>query len=125
MSTDYNALVVASRTEHRVFSFDDARALLPMVKEITAEAVHQAGRIATRLQRLAETDPERAPLNEALRDVIRRWTTRLHALGVEVKGLWLVDFDNGEGYYCWSYPEESLTHYHGYDDGFGGRMKIV
>jgi len=38
--------------------------------------------------------------------------------------LWLVDFDNGEGYYCWSYPEPAITHYHGYDDGFAGRISI-
>jgi len=25
--------------------------------------------------------------------------------GLEVKGLWLVDFDNGSGYYCWRYPK--------------------
>ena len=36
----------------------------------------------------------------------------------------VVDFDNGEGYYCWRYPEETIGHYHGYDDGFAGRMKI-
>ena len=42
----------------------------------------------------------------------------------QAKGLWLVDFDNGEGYYCWSYPEPAITHYHGYDDGFAGRISI-
>ena len=46
-------------------------------------------------------------------------------MGLEVKGLWLVDFDNGEGYYCWKYPESVVCHYHGYEDGFAGRMKIV
>ena len=46
-------------------------------------------------------------------------------LGVEIKGLWLVDFDNGSGYYCWQHPEPSLSHYHGYEDGFAGRMKIM
>jgi hypothetical protein len=35
-----------------------------------------------------------------------------------------VDFDNGEGYYCWSYPEPAITHYHGYEEGFAGRISI-
>jgi hypothetical protein len=35
-----------------------------------------------------------------------------------------VDFDNGGGYYCWCYPEETVAHYHGYDDGFSGRTRI-
>ena len=30
----------------------------------------------------------------------------------------------GEGYYCWSYPEETIGHYHGYDEGFAGRIPI-
>jgi hypothetical protein len=45
-------------------------------------------------------------------------------MGIEVKGLWLIDFDNGSGYYCWRYPEESLQFYHSYEDGFRGRMRI-
>ena len=45
-------------------------------------------------------------------------------MGIEVKGLWLIDFDNGSGYYCWQYPEESLQYFHGYEEGFGGRVKL-
>ena len=37
---------------------------------------------------------------------------------------WLVDFDNGEGYYCWKYPEDTVGHFHGYEDGFAGRISI-
>ena len=46
------------------------------------------------------------------------WAGEVQSLGLEAKGLWLVDFDNGEGYYCWCYPEETVAHYHGYADGF-------
>jgi hypothetical protein len=45
-------------------------------------------------------------------------------MGCEVKGLWLVDFDNGEGYYCWQYPESNLEYFHGYTEGFAGRSKL-
>jgi hypothetical protein len=48
----------------------------------------------------------------------------MEALGVEVKGPWLVDFDNGEGYYCWRWPEEELCWFHGYEDGVAGRIRI-
>jgi hypothetical protein len=48
----------------------------------------------------------------------------MEALGLEVKGLWLVDFDNGSGYYCWRWPEEDLAYFHGYDEGFDGRVRI-
>ena len=107
-----------------IFSLQQARELLPHVKHVTADAVRQAESLATQLHRVAEGDPEHATLAAALRDVVNGWAEQVQALGLEVKGLWLVDFDNGEGYYCWCYPEETVAHYHGYDDGFAGRMKI-
>lgn len=56
--------------------------------------------------------------------VVGRWADSVMGLGIDVKGIWLVDFDNGSGYYCWQYPEESLQYFHGYEDGFGGRVKL-
>ena len=36
-----------------------------------------------------------------------------------------MDFDNGEGYYCWQYPEETITHFMDTTRDSAGRMKIV
>jgi hypothetical protein len=109
----------------RLFSLAEAQALLPTVKRITAEAVQEAEQLAKRVRELELRDPRRDPLAEQLNGVLQRWAERMDELQLEVKGLWLVDFDNGEGYYCWRYPEASVSHYHGYSDGFAGRMKIV
>jgi hypothetical protein len=110
--------------ERPIFSLDQACALLPKVKHMTADAVRRAEILAAQLHGVADHDPEHARLSSALQEVVNGWAEELHTLGVEPKGLWLVDFDNGEGYYCWCYPEPSITHYHGYADGFAGRMKI-
>ena len=107
-----------------VFSLQQARELLPEVKHLTADAVRQAESLAAQLTGVAEGDPEHATLAAALRDVVNGWAEQVRALGLEAKGLWLVDFDNGEGYYCWCYPEETVAHYHGYEEGFAGRMRI-
>ena len=107
-----------------IFSLVQASELLPQVKHLTADAVRRAEALAEQLRGLAEDNPEHSLLSEALRDVVAGWAEELRTLGLEAKGLWLVDFDNGEGYYCWSYPEPSITHYHGYDDGFAGRISI-
>ena len=107
-----------------IFSLQEARALLPRVQALTADAVIRADALAEELQRIPGQDPSHAQLSDALRDVVNGWADAVRALGIEVKGLWLVDFDNGEGYYCWKYPEETISHYHGYEEGFDGRISI-
>ena len=107
-----------------IFSLQQARDLLPHIKHMTAEAVRRAESLAAQLHGLQEEDPDHASLSAAIRDVVNEWAEEVQSLGLEAKGLWLVDFDNGEGYYCWCYPEETVSHYHGYEDGFGGRVKI-
>ena len=107
-----------------IFSLDDARALLPRVRQLTAEAVLRAEALAEELRRVPERDPAHARLSAALQDIVNGWADEVRALGIEVKGLWLVDFDNGEGFYCWKYPEDTIGHYHGYEEGFAGRMSI-
>ena len=109
----------------RRFTLKDAQLLLPAVRARTADAVAQARAVAERLDRLPNGHPDRERLLLALDRVIGDWTSAIQALGAEVKGLWLVDFDTGEGYYCWRYPEAAVQHYHGYEEGFAGRMKIV
>jgi hypothetical protein len=129
--SDYNPVMDQPRPERRIFSLADARNLLPTVKALTADAAETAEELAAELESLA-ADPEhqtlegeRDRLNVELNRVVARWAVRIQELGLEAKGLWLVDFDNGHGYYCWKHPEEALLHFHGYEEGFAGRMKIV
>ena len=109
----------------RVFTLTQARGLLPSVRQMTSEAVRQAEELADALDDIGRDDPQRSRLGAELKMVVDDWAARIREMGLEAKGLWLVDFDNGEGYYCWQHPEASLSHYHGYDEGFAGRMKIV
>ena len=109
----------------RIFSLDEARHLLPEVKALTVDAVRDVEELSARIQRMPETDALRVSLGTRIEQTIQAWSGAIEALGLEAKGLWLVDFDNGQGYYCWCYPEETVSHFHDYDGGFRGRMKIV
>jgi hypothetical protein len=95
----------------RIFSYEQAIALLPRVQRITEDAV-------VRVSELPEEEPEE------YQRAIMEWAESVVALGVEVKGIWLVDFDSGGGYYCWRYPEPALEYFHGYEEGFSGRVKL-
>jgi hypothetical protein len=95
----------------KIFSYEDAAALLPEVQRLTQEAIDEVDA----LPETAQSDQQR---------VVHRWAESVMELGIDVKGVWLVDFDNGSGYYCWQYPEESLQFFHGYEDGFRGRVKL-
>lgn len=97
----------------RTFSFEEARNLLPEVRERTRLALDALAS----LQAPGAEDPE-------VERILTEWVHGVQELGAEVKGPWLVDFDSGAGYYCWKWPEERLEYFHGYEEGFTGRVRL-
>jgi hypothetical protein len=93
------------------FTYEEAAALLPEVRALTEEA----------WLKVEALGPD---ADERVQRIVVAWAETMIAKGLEVKGLWLVDFDNGSGYYCWRYPETGLHFYHSYEDGFAGRVRI-
>jgi hypothetical protein len=106
----------------RSWTLEGARAVLPDVRARTERAVEEAEALV--LERQTAEPSAIVAVEARIRTVVERWAREMDALGVEVKGVWLVDFDNGSGYYCWRWPEEELSWFHGYDDGFAGRTRI-
>ena len=102
-----------SVSEKRVFSYAEAVALVPEVLQLTEQAYQ-------RVEALSASSEGRGEVEA----VVEEWARAMQSRGIEVKGLWLVDFDNGSGYYCWRYPEAALMYYHGYEEGFRGRVPI-
>ncbi len=98
----------------RTFTFEEAQKLLPAVRERTRRAI-------AKVEELSADAEEAGPGAEA---VLVAWAREMEELGIEVKGPWLVDFDSGAGYWCWRWPEETLDYYHGYEEGFAGRIRI-
>jgi len=113
------------RRAKRIFNYEQALETFPAVRDLTAAAVRQVESLVNRVQSLEEMESRKAELEEAYARVVQAWTHEIRRLGCEAKGLWLVDWDCGDGYYCWKYPEEILSHFHGYEDGFAGRVQIV
>ena len=108
----------------RRWTLEAARALLPDVRSRTARAVAAAEALAEEQAQHEAGSAAHRQLAERIEAVVMRWAREMEALGLETKGLWLVDFDSGSGCYCWQWPEERLEFYHGYDEGFAGRGRI-
>jgi hypothetical protein len=107
----------------RIFSYDDALNTFPLVRDLTAAAVRQIEALAGRLGG-DELDRRRDEIAAAQEKIVHAWTREVTAIGCEVKGIWLVDWDSGDGYYCWRFPEQSISFFHTYDEGFAGRIPI-
>jgi hypothetical protein len=110
--------------KRRAWSLEAARALLPEVRRRTEKAVEEVEKLVPQRESQPDGTPARVALEQKIQHAVGGWIRAMEALGVEVKGAWLVDFDNGRGYYCWRWPEERLDYFHGYDEGFDGRTRI-
>lgn len=113
LSPEGTGLPPGSSEKKKIFTLEQARETLPRVRELTSDAYSRYSELG-----------EDADAEDDRQEVVRGWIEQLTALGVEIKGLWLVDFDSGAGYYCWKYPEASLEYFHGYEEGFAGRLPL-
>jgi hypothetical protein len=127
----------------RLFTLDEARALLPEVRDLAeamrdqkqafdqrARVIKQAGRRARgnghgpRAALSAQAEAER--LVQEIQDRMQR----LARMGVEVKGIdeGLVDFpserDGRVIYLCWRIGEPDILFWHELDAGFRGRQSL-
>lgn len=112
------------RLNKRIFSYDEALETFPLVRDLTAAAVRQIEALANKVGSRDELDTRRDELEEARERIVRAWAREITSIGCEVKGVWLVDWDSGDGYYCWQFPEQAIAFFHTYDEGFTGRLPI-
>lgn len=126
----------------KVFTIDEANAMLPLVSAITADLAKLSKEILERHHRLAELtrgrdlesgdpyDDELAQIHEELekdKSRLNEYVDELRALGVEPKDgpMGLVDFPGEmEGrpvYLCWKLGEPEVMFWHEIDAGFAGR----
>lgn len=111
--------------DKKIFTYEEALATFPDVQRRTEIAVRQMEALVNQLKSRDDLQARQADLEEACQGIFEHWAqdiTDRH--GCEVKGLWLVDWDSGAGYYCWEYPEPNLAHFHDYDEGFAARIPI-
>lgn len=110
---------------HKKFTLENAQELLPLIYMITEKAQTQVRHLMSQIEAMKNVPQTRLQLMESeIQTHIDVWQKKIQKLGGHPKGYWLVDFDNGDGYFCWKFPEKEIKYTHGYKEGFTGRKEI-
>lgn len=141
----------STSSERKLFTLEEARKSLPLVRAIVSDIVRQARDVSERqdrLRRIAQLHGPPVPSEdgpnpyqeevlqieeELQRDEakLQEYVKELQDLGVELKDFerGLVDFPHEmEGrvvYLCWQLDEEDVNFWHELDAGFTGRQSLL
>lgn len=107
-----------------IFTLEEAGQLLPVILRLTKYHSKKVDALISRLETEYPQGRGGSAIEEEINSLINSWHDKIKKLGAVSKGLWLVDFDSGDGHFCWKYPEEEIKYWHGYSDGFSNRRPI-
>lgn len=114
-----------------IFTLEEARTLFPVIYRVTKSYSERVQALIVKIESLtnskkldAQGVSAAAPLEAEAGRLIDEWQTKVQKLGGLPNGHWVVDFDSGDGYFCWKYPERSIDFWHHYRDGFSKRIKL-
>ena len=131
----------------KLFTVEQANAVLPLVRAITTDLVNLSREVIDRRQRLAlltsgrQQQTHRDLYAEELEQIeeelekdgerLQVFVDELRQLGVEPKSGadGLIDFpslmDGRVVYLCWKYGEQEVLHWHELESGFSGRQPLI
>ena len=96
---------------HRTFTKGDVEQILPIVKRMTERAASTFDDLKEQLHWTPKDEPSFKRLQREIDLIVTRWATKVSRLGCEPKGIWLVDFDSGDGWFSWRYGDEELSYF--------------
>ncbi len=125
--------------EKRFFTVEEARQLLPSLKELMGQVMvisHRLEKYRDVVQELADSASSNTggPEGTAYLDIVislQSCLTQLQETGCVLRSLQdgLIDFphlkEGREIYLCWKYGEEDIRFWHELDEGFAGRTPLL
>jgi len=133
----------SSDTFPRLFTVDEANALLPIVRLLLEKILDNVQRLRTKsesLVRETQLDPEAADFMDRLQQdgeiarlvgEVKSWVEEIHSHGCICKGVeqGLIDFPCLLGaevvFLCWRLGEPKVEHWHRIEEGFAGRRSLL
>jgi hypothetical protein len=135
--------MAASSTFPRLFTVDEANALLPTLRPLIEQILENIRRLKSKSEiviRKEQLDPEAPNLMDRLREdgeialligQVQGWVEEIHSYGCMCKGVerGLIDFPCLLGaevvFLCWQIGETSVGHWHRIEEGFAGRRPLL
>lgn len=99
----------------RTFSQQEAESLLPIVRRITERVAIRVSEMKEQLRFVPHDEPMHKRLLSDIELEVRRWAIKVSKLGCEPRGIWLVDFDAGNGWFSWRLGDERLAFFHSHE----------
>ena len=115
---------IGYREYARYFNLEQARELLPLIRKITHETYSTLDPIRRTLRTMSIIDDMSPELENDYKCGVEDWIEKMNRLGVKPVTLGMVNFDTGDGYLNWKYPETDLSHYHDYDSHYKERRSL-
>jgi hypothetical protein len=133
----------SSGTFPRLFTVNEADALLPTVRPLMERILENIRRLKSKTEaviRDEQLDPEATDLMDRLQKngefarlvkEIKDWVEEIHSHGCACKGVeqGLIDFPCMLGaevvFLCWQLGEAHVSHWHRIEDGFAGRRPLL
>jgi hypothetical protein len=127
----------------RLFTVDEANALLPIVRPLIEKILDNVQRLRTKSESLVREmrlDPEAADFMDRLQEdgeiarlvgEVRTWVEEINRHGCMCKGVeqGLIDFPCLLGaevvFLCWRLGESKVGHWHRIEEGFAGRRALL
>lgn len=110
---------------HRVFTLAEIQEIVPIVNKITKTYSQQVEQLIRQIDSFGSNNEQLVmSLEKRVNELVEAWQNKVEKLGGLTRGLWLADFDSGDGYFCWKFPEDRIEFWHGYSEGFSGRVRL-
>ena len=114
---------VVNLNNKTVFSLEETNNLLSIINKITYKHQSLLNKTLTQLEQEGHLN-NKSSLKIDAQKIIDDWNRKIKKLGAKPSGIWNADFDFGQGYFCWKFPETEITHWHKYSEGFSNRRPV-
>lgn len=106
----------------KLFTLADAQRVLPSIIKVTRTHSEALQPWQAKLDRMLSNDPRRPVIEREYERLVSVWRGKIKRVGARAAGLWVVEFDVGDGALSWRYPELQIAHFRSEHDTIRCRL---